>query len=176
MEALLAILVQDTQILACMTYGNRGLVVQNQLADELADMPDDEQYHIPEGPKLLQIATVNNGDLGGSSGKVRRVLKGKKKGVVSVLKNILRGKKPGDATQDQVQGQEAGVAKEAGSAKVAGGATTDQDQLPEQEEGGAPREDQLREYALVEPGQDLWNLESIEDPVGLKQSTSYIIK
>jgi len=43
MEALLAILVKDTQILACMTYGNRGIVVQNQSADRLTgDSPADE--------------------------------------------------------------------------------------------------------------------------------------
>jgi len=116
MEALLAILVNDTQILACMTYGNRGIVVQNQSADQLTgDSPADEQYHILEGRKLLQIATIDNGKLDMVSEKARHISKEKKKEAILALKNIrdkkkermsafknivgmFRGKKPEDAT------------------------------------------------------------------------------
>jgi hypothetical protein len=156
MEALLAILVMDTQILAGMTYGNGGVVIQKEPADRLTgDDPANEQYHIPNG-KLFQIATINNGQSGelvvGS--KARQTSKDMKK-MLKLGFDRLWGKKQGGATPDEVEGQDAG------------GATKDQGKLQEQD---AVTQDSLQKYELVKPGEDLWASDLITAPVGLKGS------
>jgi hypothetical protein len=175
MEALLAILVMDTQILACMTYGNGGVVIQKEPADRLTgDEPADEQYHVPEG-KLFQIATINNGQNSGSAvnSKPRQASKDVKQKIKSGLNRLL-GKKPGGATQDQIEGQEAGGAtKDEGQLQEqeAGGATKDQVQLQEQDV--VTQEDQVQKYTLVKPGEDLWTSDLITNPIGFKGSKDF---
>jgi hypothetical protein len=167
MEALLAVLVQDSQILACMAYGNGGgLVVRDQGAERVTgDEPADEHYRIPEGPSLLRIATINNGELGPKmrdepKDKLAEIIAQFKKLKMKKLKKlkIFGANKQGGATQDQVQSQEAG------------GATKYQGQLQEQEAG---EDDELQKYSLLEPGHDLWALGEIEDAVGIGKLDDY---
>lgn len=146
MEALLTILVKDTQVLACMTYGNGGVVVQNQpdQPNQAGALPDDEQCHIPVGSKLFQIAAISNGELEGVGRKARQPPKGAIKGLISVGLKKIRRKKSGDVTKNQVQGQEVGRMD------------LDQDQLQAQE-AGKETQDQSQGYALVDPGQNHWD-------------------
>jgi hypothetical protein len=154
MEAVLAVLVQESEILACMTYGlepqpTRILAAQQphqtvrdsqQLTGD--DLDELEQYRYEECSPL-RIAAITNGlllKMGGKKSVEANMPQGKKKASRS-----KQGKKLKEGTKDQLQGQEARGAK---------------DQL----RGQRAQDDQLQDYALVEPGKISMAFGPIEEP------------
>ena len=138
MEAVLAVLVKDSEVVACMTYGPTGIVaIQQHLTEE------DEEYRFYEGSGL-RVAAITNGLLLRGGDKLGKA-----------TKNMPQGKKWG-GFKDKIQGK-----------KLGGGA---KDQLLEQEAKEGTYRD-LQEYALVEPGQSLWALAPIEEPVTVGVTT-----
>ena len=154
MEAVLAMLVQESEILACMTYGlepqpTRILAAQQphqtvrdsqQLTGD--DLDELEQYRYEERSPL-RIAAITNGlllKMGGKKSGEANMPQGKKKASGS-----KQGKKLKEGMKDQLQGQEARGAK---------------DQL----RGQGAQDDQLQDYALVEPGKISRAFGPIEEP------------
>ena len=160
MEAVLAVLVQESEILACMTYGTeprptRILAAQQPqqtVKDSQQPTRDDsdelEQYRYEESSPL-RVAAIANGLLLKMGGKKSReatknIPQGKKK--AGGLKGGFQGKKLREGTKDKLQGQEARGAK---------------DRL----RGQGTQDNQLQDYVLVEPGKSPRAFGPIEEPV-----------
>jgi hypothetical protein len=178
MEAVLAILVRESEVLACMMYGRESRPTKILAAQQPQSAGDSQQparglqqpteedeidqYRYEESSPF-RIAAITNGLLLKMGGKkseeaTKNMPQGKKKGggLKEGLKDRFQGKKVGEGMKDQLQGQEARGAK---------------NRLRGQEAKEETQDDQLQDYALVEPGKSLWDLAPIEEPVQVTDDT-----
>jgi len=95
---------------------------------------------------------------------------GKKSEDLMAAKNMSQGKKSGGlkgGLKDRFQGKKLWGTKDQRQGQEARGA---KDQLRGQEAKEGTQDDQLQDYALAEPGKNLWDLTEIEKPVVTKNS------
>jgi hypothetical protein len=142
-EAVLAVLVRDIEVLACMTYGRElqptGIVAIQQPMQNLV-LEDEEEYRFDEGSNPFRLTAIANGLLlgRGKEGATKNVRQGKPWGA---FKGKLQGKKLEAGTKDELRGQEAN--KERAQSRW------------------------YLNYSLAKPGKSLWALAGIKEPVAV---------